>query len=84
MLKKFIKFLNIKHSMAFSKNSPDLKKKYENIDDVSFPFLNKKSHSKQNFEYFLVLDFEATCDSDNKKIQPQVFRKYFVNLKIIF
>ena len=40
MLKKFIKFLNIKHSMAFSKNSPDLKKKYENIDDVSFPFLS--------------------------------------------
>lgn len=26
---------------------------------------------KQNFDYFLVLDFEATCD-DSRKIHPQV------------
>ena len=32
---------------------------------------NTPQIKEQNFDYFLVLDFEATCD-DKTKIQPQV------------
>jgi hypothetical protein len=32
----------------------------------------------QNFDYFLVLDFEATCDKETK-LEPQVFDIYGVD-----
>ncbi len=62
----------------FSKSCSLKRKKKNNTESFdhqlfSFPFNHKiiKKRAMQNYEYFLVLDFEATCDQE-KPPQPQV------------
>lgn len=38
------------------------------------------SQAEQNYDFFLVLDFEATCDK-NRKIHPQVSLTFFSSSK---
>ena len=83
-LRNFKKFmqLNKMASNSISTTSPHSKKKSENSNgQFSFPIRQLKSISKQNYDYFLVLDFEATCDAE-KTPQPQVCLTFkFLNNK---
>lgn len=39
-----------------------------------FSLSNRCNESRQRFERLLVLDFEATCDSQRGTIRPQVYK----------
>ena len=47
------------------------------LDLKIFPSQKANKMNSQDYDYFLVLDFEATCD-DKRRLEPQVMKASFV------
>lgn len=74
MFRSLKRLINFKQMASnFGTSGADMKKKFipSETDQFSFPIRAQKGIQKQNYDFFLVLDFEATCE-DGKTLEPQV------------